>query len=229
MSARRPLDQVRDAAPAILPSLLLCDFGNLQREMEQLEDANVPALHLDVMDGNFVPNLTYGMPLVEAINRLTNLPLDVHLMIANPQDYLEAFVKAGADIVTIHAEAVADPGPVLDQIHRLGASTGLAINPDTPVSDIEPYLDRCDLVLIMSVNAGFGGQEFNPIALDKLRKIRDLAGPAVCLEVDGGVNASTIADCAEAGAELFVVGSAIFRQPEYGPAVSRLRELAQSV
>jgi ribulose-phosphate 3-epimerase len=150
-------------------------------------------------------------------------------MVANPQDYLQAFVKAGADIVTVHAEAVPDVGPLLDRIHELGASTGLAINPDTPVSSIERYLDRCDLALVMSVNAGFGGQAFNPVALEKLRQIRRLAGDRICLEVDGGVNASTITECAEAGAELFVVGSAIFRQPEYGAAVARLRELAQSV
>jgi ribulose-phosphate 3-epimerase len=226
MSLRPPLDRLRKAAPVILPSLLLCDFGNLEREVQRLQAAGVEALHLDVMDGHFVPNLTYGMPIVEALNRITEMVLDVHLMISDPAEYLPAFVQAGADIVTVHVEAAAEPGELLRRIQDMGAAAGLALNPNTPVSRIEPYVNLCDVVLVMSVQAGFGGQSFNPVALDKLEYLRSVAADHVTLEVDGGVNPTTIRDCARAGADLFVVGSAIFRQPEYGAAVRHLRSLA---
>lgn len=220
-----PLNSLRNAAPAILPSLLLCDFGNLQREVAELEAAGVKGLHLDVMDGQFVPNLTYGMPVVEALNRLTELPLDVHLMIRNPEQFIAEFVKAGADVLTVHVEATDDPQALLNQIHDQGVAAGLALNPDTPAGAVEPYLESCDLVLAMSVNAGFGGQTFNPVALEKLRYFRSLSDRVV-LEIDGGVNPDTIFDCADAGAELLVVGSAIFRQPDYAAAIGQLRSLA---
>ncbi|MCA9151570.1 MAG: ribulose-phosphate 3-epimerase [Planctomycetales bacterium] len=220
------MNRLRTVAPVILPSLLMCDFGNLEREVRRLEDDGVHALHLDVMDGHFVPNLTYGMPIVEALRKLTTLPLDVHLMISEPQRYVPAFVDAGSDVVTIHVEATPNPGEVLDQIHALGAATGLALNPDTPVTAVTPYLSQSDMVLVMSVNAGFGGQSFNPVALEKLSYLRSVAPESVLLEVDGGVNTATIAQCAAAGAQLFVVGSAIFRQPDYGAAVKQLCELA---
>ena len=228
MSRRSCLAQLADAAPHVLPSLLLCDFGNLEREVSRLEQAGVGALHLDVMDGNFVPNLTYGMPVVQSLRRLTKLPLDVHLMIAQPERYLEPFYEAGADILTIHIEAVDDPRPALQMIHRLGAGVGVALNPHTPLALIEDSLDLCDLLLVMSVRAGFGGQQFNPVALDKLREARQLAGPDILLEVDGGVNPSTIGECARAGAQLLVVGSAIFGQPDYGAMVSDLSSLARA-
>jgi ribulose-phosphate 3-epimerase len=225
MSRRRPLDSLRRAAPVILPSLLLCDFGNLEREVERLEAAGIEALHLDVMDGHFVPNLTYGMPIVQALDRMTDMLLDVHLMISDPAQYLPRFVEAGADIVTFHIEAVADPAPLLDRIESLGAARGLALNPATALSEIEPYLQNCDLVLVMSVPAGFGGQPFDRSALEKLETLRTANGD-FALQVDGGVNPDTIGDCARAGAEMFVVGSAIFRQPDYRAAVNELRSLA---
>ena len=229
MSGRDHLPSLREASPAILPSLLLCDFGNLEREVRRLEEAQAPALHLDVMDGTFVPNLTYGMPIVEALRRLTHLPLDVHLMIARPERYLKAFAEAGADILTVHVEAAsphAGGAPhLLAEIRRLGMGAGIALNPGTPLSAIADCLDGCDLVLVMSVEAGFGGQSFNPAALEKLREVRRLA-PHVLLEVDGGINRETISPCAEAGAELFVVGSAIFRRPQYAEAVRELVTLA---
>jgi ribulose-phosphate 3-epimerase len=225
MSRRDCLNVLRKAAPGVLPSLLLCDFGNLEREVRRLEEAGAPALHLDVMDGHFVPNLTYGMPIVETVRRLTRLPVDVHLMIASPERYLSQFYDAGADVITIHREAVDDPRPVLEDIRNLGAGAGLALNPATPLEEIEPALDLCDLVLVMSVPAGFGGQSFHPVALEKLRRLRDLA-PHVLLEVDGGVNLSTVTDCAAAGAQLFVVGSAIFRHDDYAVQVRRLTESA---
>jgi ribulose-phosphate 3-epimerase len=228
MSRRQHLERLHSASPVILPSLLLCDFGNLEREVARLQAAGVQALHLDVMDGSFVPNISYGMPIVEALRRLSDMPLDVHLMIEHPEKYLQAFCDAGADVITIHAEAVPDPRPVLAEIHKLNVGAGLAINPLTPLAAVERCLDVCDLLLIMSVQAGFGGQAFNPIALEKLQQARDLTAGKVLLEVDGGINNDTISRCASAGAQLFVVGSAIFKQPDYGLAVRRLRELACS-
>ena len=225
MSRRRHLVELRQAAPAILPSLLLCDFGNLEREVGRLEEAGVRCFHLDVMDGQFVPNLTYGMPIVEALRRLTTLPLDVHLMINRPDRYVEQFRRAGADIITIHIEAVDDPRPVIDHIHSLGAAAGLALNPATPLDRMEPHLEHCDLVLVMSVPAGFGGQEFDDRAIEKLQALNAKKRPETVLEVDGGVNASTIRRCAEAGAELFVVGSAIFNHEDYSVAVQELNSL----
>jgi ribulose-phosphate 3-epimerase len=180
------------------------------------------------MDGHFVPNLTYGMPIVQALDRLTDMLLDVHLMISDPARYLPAFIDAGADVVTFHVEAVPDPAPLLDRIESLGAARGLALNPATPLSQVEPYLDRCDLVLVMSVPAGFGGQPFDPVALDKLETLRSAGTGDFALQVDGGVNPDTIGDCSRAGAELFVVGSAIFRQTDYAAAVDELRWLAGS-
>jgi ribulose-phosphate 3-epimerase len=230
MTRRDSLAALREAAPVVLPSLLLCDFGNLEREIRTLEAAGVRALHLDVMDGHFVPNLTYGMPIVEACRRLTDLPIDVHLMISDPQKYIRAFHDAGADNLTIHVEAVADARPVLQEIRSLGAGAGLALNPATPLSAVEPALDLCDLVLVMSVPAGFGGQKFHPVAIDKLRQLRQITRPDVLLEVDGGISGKTIAPCAQAGAQLFVVGSAIFQGSgsDYAAAVSELTALARN-
>jgi len=229
MSRRRHLVELRHAPPAVLPSLLLCDFRNLEREVRQLEEAGVRALHLDVMDGRFVPNLTYGMPIVEACRRLTDLPLDVHLMIQQPQQYIKRFHDAGADIITVHAEAVDSPSEVLSQIRDLDCGAGLAINPDTPVAKIEGSLPLCDLVLVMSVPAGFGGQSFQGVALEKLRCLKQLVGDDTLLEVDGGVNGETIHDCQAAGAQLLVVGSAIFREASYRDAVRKLTDLALPV
>jgi ribulose-phosphate 3-epimerase len=209
--------------PVVLPSLLQCDFGNLQSEIERLEAVGIRGFHLDVMDGHFVPNFTYGMPIVSAVRKLTRLPIDVHLMMSNPGDYLEQFAEAGADCLTIHAEIEADKAPLLERIRNLGLSAGIAINPRTPLSEVEPLLDQCDLLLIMSVDAGFGGQAFNPVALDKLKSVKEKY-PELLLEVDGGVNRQTIADCVQAGAQLLVVGSAIFGQEDYRRAVEQLAD-----
>lgn len=210
----------------VLPSLLLCDFGNLEREVRKLEAAGVRGLHLDVMDGSFVPNLTYGFPIVEALRRLTDLPLDAHLMIVRPERYVEQFVKAGADAVTFHVEAVDDPRPVLERIKRLGAAAGVALNPETPLEQIENCLDLCDLVLVMSVPTGFGGQAFDEAAPDRLRQLRQRLPDGVLLEVDGGINEGTIARCVQAGARGLVVGSAIFRHDDYAPILRQLNQLA---
>jgi len=213
----------RGIRPAVLPSLLLCDFANLQREVERLEEAGVEALHLDVMDGQFVPNLTYGMPIVESLRKITSLKIDVHLMIAKPESYAKAFVDAGADLITFHIEAHRQPVQLLDEIRSLGVAAGLAINPSTPMDWLIPFVPNCDLVLIMSVQAGFGGQAFNPIALQRLKMLREAYGPELLLEVDGGINCQTTPDVTFHGADLLVVGSAIFREADYCQAMTRLR------
>jgi ribulose-phosphate 3-epimerase len=225
-SRRTRIAELRAAAPLIAPSLLQCDFTCLASEIEKLQAASVRLLHLDVMDGHFVPNFTYGLTIVEAANRATDLLLDVHLMISQPERWIEPFYTAGASSMTIHIEAVPEPRAALEQIRSLGAAAGLALNPGTPLEAIEPYLDACDLVLVMSVEPGFGGQSFNPVALDKLRRLRTLVGPNVLLEIDGGVNQNTIGRCAEAGAHLFVVGSAIFGTSNYAESVTNLSRLA---
>ncbi len=191
-----------------------------------MEEAGVPGLHLDVMDGHFVPNFTYGMPIVAAIRRLTELPLDVHLMIEQPERYVSAFIEAGADNLTVHVEATTDARGLLAQIRALGAGAGIALNPGTPLATLDGCLDLADLVLVMSVQAGFGGQSFNDNSLAKLRELRPKVRPEVLLEIDGGINDTTIFRAAQAGAQLFVVGSAIFGRPPYNAAVADLTRLA---
>jgi ribulose-phosphate 3-epimerase len=214
--------RLRESAPLILPSILACDFGHLEREIELVEEAGAKALHLDVMDGHFVPNISFGIPVVEAARRATDMPLDVHLMIDNPEQFIEPFREVGADGLTIHVEAVADPRPVLQRIQSLGAWAGLALNPATPLSEIEASLPFCDLVLVMSVMPGFGGQEFDARALDKLRTLSARSDFDALLEVDGGIASDTIGPCGEAGADLFVAGTAVFRTNDYGAAMREL-------
>jgi ribulose-phosphate 3-epimerase len=225
--SRRRFASLRYATSGVIPSLLLCDFAHLADEVHKLEAAGVPGLHLDVMDGHFVPNLSYGLPIVEAVRSVTDLPIEAHLMISDPGRYAEQFFAAGADLITFHVEAVEQPRPLLQKLRSMGAAAGLAYNPDTPLSVIWDCLDVCDLVLTMSVSPGFGGQAFQAVALDKLRRLSAEVGADVLLEVDGGVNAGTIGKCAEAGAQLFVVGSAIFNCPDYSTGVAALARLAQ--
>lgn len=221
----------------ILPSLLACDFANLERDIRELERAGVEGLHLDIMDGHFVPNLSFGIPVVEAVRRTTDLVLDVHLMLSAPESYFEAFRKAGADGITFHLEAMADlesPGrnfarrgclradadqlsglrsrteTALEKIHSLGCACGLSIIPPTDAELLEPYLPLCDNVLIMSVMPGFGGQKFDPCAKEKLKWVRTHSSPDLLLSVDGGVNETTLADCRDSGASGLVMGTAVF-------------------
>jgi len=228
MSRRSHLARLRQNVPLIAPSVLSCDYSKLAEEVDQLESAGIQLIHLDVMDGNFVPNLTFGMPIVSAFRRLTDLPLDVHLMIQNPGQYVQQFYDAGADIITIHQEAAGEStGEILQQIKQLGAGAGIAINPDIPIDKVLPYADQVDLILIMSVDAGFGGQSFKPIALEKLKNLRESIPSEVLLEVDGGVNLDTVQACTEAGADLLVIGSAIFKQSDYAQAIDDLYRSAQ--
>jgi ribulose-phosphate 3-epimerase len=226
MPRRRILDELRNPPPVVLPSLLLCDFGNLAAEVKAVEAAGARALHLDVMDGNFVPNITYGMPIVEAVRRVTDLPIDVHMMVAKPAAFVDEIIDAGADIVTIHAEATDDARPILEQIRRRGALASLAINPPTPIEAIADALPLCDMVLCMSVMPGFGAQSFDSVALEKLSALRSFRSDLL-LEIDGGVNAKTIAQCTAAGAQMLVVGSAIFKsQNPYAESLAELTRLA---
>lgn len=201
----------------------MCDFSNLEREVRALEEAGVQVLHLDVMDGVFVPNLTYGMPIVESLRKITDLALDVHLMITDPAKYADQFIAAGADAITFHIEALSQPQELLSRIREQGVLSGLAINPNTDFSIAEPFVDLCDLFLVMSVQAGFGGQAFNPIALERLSKLHGQYGDRLLLEVDGGVNDATIRSCVQSGADLLVVGSALFKHDDYRQAVARLQ------
>lgn len=227
MSRHEQIERLRRAAPAVLPSLLQCDFGNLAKVVDDLTAAKVEGLHLDVMDGNFVPNLTYGMPIVAGLRKLTDLPLDCHLMINHPEQYVDQFCDAGADTITFHIEAVDDPRPILARIRERGVGAGVALNPATPLSAITGCLDLCDMVLVMSVKAGFGGQKFDPVALEKLQELRKIA-PHILREIDGGINEQTIAQSTRAGAQLFVVGSAIFNHTAYAPVIDGLHQLAKA-
>ena len=214
--------QLCKSRPAILPSLLLCDFANLQREIAAVEAAGCSALHLDVMDGVFVPNMTYGMTIVNAARQCTELPIDVHLMIKNPEKYIEAFRDAGADLMTIHVEATDQPRKLLEKIQSLDVASGIAINPQTDVEKIESCIGVADLVLAMSVEPGFGGQAFNESVLEKFPRLREMFGPQTLLQIDGGINMNTAATAAAAGVDLFVAGSAIFRTENYDEAMKQL-------
>ncbi|MEL6896367.1 MAG: ribulose-phosphate 3-epimerase [Planctomycetota bacterium] len=222
------LQALRDIRPAVLPSLLLCDFGDLKGELSRLEAAGTRALHLDVMDGQFVPNMTYGMPIIQGLRRHTHLPLDVHLMIQDPMQYASQFVDAGADLLTLHVEAISDTPDAIAKLRDLGVGVGLTLNPDTPLETVLPYGGDVDLILVMSVNAGFGGQAFNPVALEKLRTLRSQF-PDLVLEIDGGINIDTIGSAAQAGCDLFVVGSGIFKQDDYSVAMQGLNRAMHSM
>ena len=217
--------------PVVLPALLLCDFGHLAREVERLEEAGATALHLDVMDGRFVPQLTYGLVVVDAVRRAAKVPLEVHLMVEEPDRCIADYAKAGADILTVHLEALSDPRQTLQAIAALGPRAHLAISPGTPVEQAEPYLDVCDGVLVMSVQPGYGGQAFDPVALEKLSQLASLRsrrGGSFRLGVDGGISTTTVGPVAAAGAELIGAGSAVIRARDYAAAIRELEHLARS-
>lgn len=228
MGRMATLESFRSKSPLIAPSMLKCDFGNLHREVELLESAGAALLHLDVMDGHFVPNLSYGAMVVKCIRELTDRILDAHLMISDPAKYLDDFLAAGCDCVTIHIEAVPDPSELLQAIREQDVVAGLAINPATPLEAIEPFLPLCDLILVMSVEPGFGGQKFMPSTLDKLARLRELVKAPTTLAMDGGIDLTTIGPAAAAGADICVTGSAIFDSADYSASMQQLRIEAQS-
>lgn len=226
MNRIETLRRLRDARPIIAPSMLKCDFGNLNREVERLTEAGSKLLHWDVMDGHFVPNLSYGAMLIERVRPLTDMLFDAHLMISDPAKYLDEYIKAGCEAITFHIEAVPEPVSLLRRIRDAGCVAGLALNPGTPLEVIAPFVSECDLVLVMSVQAGFGGQSFIPASVEKLKQARQMLSADTILSVDGGIGAKTIAACAGAGTDLFVAGSAVFDQSDYKLAVAELSRLA---
>ena len=194
----------------LAPSILSADFANLQRDVELVLAAGADWLHVDVMDGHFVPNISIGVPVVKSLRKATGGFLDVHLMISQPERYLDAFAKAGADLLNIHVEAEGDMEAMLRHIRELGCKSALTIKPNTAPEAVFPYLPLCDMVLVMSVNPGFGGQSLIPYCLDKIRKLREMK-PNLDIEIDGGIKLDNILDAKKAGANIFVVGSAIFK------------------
>ncbi|KAB0665345.1 ribulose-phosphate 3-epimerase [Oryzomonas japonica] len=214
----------------IAPSILSADFSRLGDEIRALEAAGADYIHIDVMDGHFVPNITIGPLIVEAARRVTSLPLDVHLMIENPDRYIPDFAAAGADIIVVHAEAVHHLHRTVQLIRSLGKRAGVSLNPATPLNALEYVLGDLDLVLLMTVNPGFGGQSFIEACLPKIQALRamlDRRGGEAELEVDGGVKTSNIARIAHAGADVFVAGSAVFGSPDYAATIAEMKRLAR--
>jgi ribulose-phosphate 3-epimerase len=210
----------------IAPSILSADFSKLGEEILAVEKGGADYIHIDVMDGHFVPNITIGPLIVEAIRPITKLPLDVHLMIENPDQYIEAFAKAGADYITVHVEACRHLHRTIQNIKSFGVKAGVVLNPATPVESIQHIIGEIDMVLLMSVNPGFGGQKFIPEVLPKIRKVKEMAenkGIDLEIEIDGGVNSETAKLCMEAGANVLVAGSAIYNEEDYAKAISLIR------
>ena len=214
----------------IAPSILSADFSRLKEELASVEAAGADYIHVDVMDGHFVPNITIGPFIVEAIKRSTKIPLDVHLMIERPEDHIKSFRSAGADIITVHAEATVHLHGLVQSVKELGAKAGVSINPGTPVEATEEVLDCVDLVLVMSVNPGFGGQRFIPASIGKIKRLRkmlDERGLKAILEVDGGIKVSNIKEVSKAGADMFVAGSAVFGSGDYKKTIEAMRKEMQ--
>ena len=212
----------------VAPSILSADFSQLANEIIKIEKAGADWVHIDVMDGHFVPNLTFGPPVVAAIRKVTKLPFDVHLMVTNPQDLIEPFIKAGADIITVHAETAPHLHRLIQTIKEHGKKAGVSLNPSTPLAVVKEVLDDLDMVLIMSVNPGYGGQKFIPGAIDKVRRLRakiEQRKLTIDIEVDGGINASTARQVIAAGATILVAGSAVYGASDMTQAIKDIRGL----
>lgn len=206
----------------ISPSILSADFANLERDIKLVENASADWLHVDVMDGHFVPNITIGVPVVASIKKVTSMPLDVHLMIENPEKYIEAFAKAGADILTFHYEAVSDVKGIIELIKSFGVKAGMSIKPKTPAETVFPYLEDLDLVLVMTVEPGFGGQKFMAECAEKIPLISEKAPKNLIIQVDGGINAETARICTCYGANSLVAGNYIYKSDDIKAAVKSL-------
>jgi len=212
----------------IAPSLLAADFARLGEEVHAVERAGADLLHFDVMDGHFVPNISMGVPILQAIRKITKLPLDAHLMISEPEKYVEVFIKSGANSVSVHCEVCPDIPKMAKRIRELGARASIGVNPETSIDRVIAAAEHLDMILIMSVHPGFGGQEFIPASLQKLREVRrelKRRGLSVDVEIDGGVKADNIADVKAAGANVFVSGSGIFGEKDYSKIVAEMRDL----
>lgn len=209
----------------ISPSILSADFANLERDIKKVEECGADWIHIDVMDGHFVPNITIGVPVVKSLKPITNLLLDVHLMIENPENYIEAFAKAGADIITFHYEAVKSENikDIISQIKSFGIKTGLSIKPKTKPEEILEYLENLDMVLVMTVEPGFGGQKFMHDCAEKIKVIKQYAQPNLIIQVDGGINEETGKICTNYGANSLVAGSYIYQAKDIKQAISSLR------
>lgn len=214
-------------APKIAPSILTADFGNLASQIREADEAGVDLIHLDVMDGTFVPNISFGPSIVAAVRQATKLECDVHLMVQDPERYIADFAKAGADYISVHVEATQHPHRAIQLIKEQGKKAGLVLNPGTPLIAAEPFLADLDMVLLMSVNPGFGGQAYIPATTErvrKLREMRDAVNPSCLIEIDGGVKANNIAMIGEAGVDIAVVGSAIYNQNPIGENLAALHK-----
>ena len=214
----------------IAPSILSADFSRLGEEIRAVEAAGADLIHIDVMDGHFVPNLTIGPAVVASLRKVTKIPFDVHLMIESPERYIDSFAAAGSDIITVHVEASIHLHRIITSIKEKGKKAGVSLNPATPLSAVEQILPDVDLLLVMTVNPGFGGQKFIEGMIDKIRKARDLAGvsnPAVMLEVDGGITLENIRAVREAGTDIVVAGASVFGSGDYGKTIGEMKALAK--
>ena len=210
----------------IAPSILAADFGNLSLECKKIDKSNADWFHLDVMDGLFVPNISYGMPIVKSIRKMTKKPLDVHLMIIEPERYIDKFIEIGSDILTVHVEATSKMDNIIDKINHSGIKSGIAINPDTPISKIDDYISRVDLICLMGVHAGFGGQKFIKKTFNRLEELKNLINSknsSTLIEIDGGVNENNSEKLKNLGADVLVAGSYVFNSSNYNAAIDLIK------
>ncbi len=211
----------------IVPSILSADFARLADEISQVEKTGVKMVHLDVMDGHFVPNITIGPPVIAKLRKCSNLAFDSHLMISEPAKYIESFAEAGVNHITFHIEVTDEPEKIVEKLHDLGCTAGICVNPETKVDTIKQVAPMCDMVLVMTVHPGFGGQAFMPEAAKKVAQVREIVGPDIRIEVDGGIDAETTPIVVSYGADTLVAGNAIFGQPDRAEAIEAIRRAAK--